>query len=807
MADRKHAEHLIVGGGIIGCSIAYHLTAMGARDVVILEKADLTHGATWHAAGLVGQLRSSRNTTRMLKMSVKLYDRLEEETGQAVDWKKVGSLRLASSPERVREVEQLATMAKSFGLDMEIISASEAQKLFPLMTTEGVLCAAYLPTDGQIDPSSVTQALAKGARDRGAKIVRDVRVEDVKSDGRQVTEVVTTDGTWTCDTFINASGMWSRELGRLSNIRIPACALEHQYIITDPIPEMPVDMPTMRDPDRLVYYKPEVRGMVIGGYEPNTVPFGDRGIPRDFGRELLGGNFDRFEQLAMLAAEITPVVNEVGIREVINGPIPYSADGDFVMGKVPEMDNYFVASGFLYGIAAGGGAGRMMAEWIMEGEPSLDLWPLDVRRFSDHHNTNYFMYNRAVDHYGHHYKLHFPGNETQAARGIRRSPLYYPLKEKGVVFGSRAGWERPNWFAPEGVEAVDKMSFERSECNWFDAVAQEHKAVRERVALIDQTSFAKMELSGPGALGALQKLAVSNMDKPAGSVIYTQLCNERGGIECDLTISRIADDKFYVVTGSSFGVHDFNWIARHLPDDGSVVMNEVTSAFAVINICGPKSRDVLSSVCETDLSNDAFAFSTCKYIELGAASVLASRIGYVGELGWELHMPTEFAPHVYELLWETGQEFGIANVGYRAIDTLRMEKGYVYWSSEVTPDYTPYEAGLDFRVHLKSKGDFIGRVALEKQKADGVEQNLCTFSVEQPVSLYGGETIYLNGEYVSLTTSGNFGHSVGKSIAFGYLPADIAKQQNFEIEAFGKRYAARRQDACLYDPDMERLKA
>ena len=807
MADRKHAEHLIVGGGIIGCSIAYHLTAMGARDVVILEKADLTHGATWHAAGLVGQLRSSRNTTRMLKMSVKLYDRLEEETGQAVDWKKVGSLRLASSPERVREVEQLATMAKSFGLDMEIISASEAQKLFPLMTTEGVLCAAYLPTDGQIDPSSVTQALAKGARDRGAKIVRDVRVEDVKSDGRQVTEVVTTDGTWTCDTFINASGMWSRELGRLSNIRIPACALEHQYIITDPIPEMPVDMPTMRDPDRLVYYKPEVRGMVIGGYEPNTVPFGDRGIPRDFGRELLGGNFDRFEQLAMLAAEITPVVNEVGIREVINGPIPYSADGDFVMGKVPEMDNYFVASGFLYGIAAGGGAGRMMAEWIMEGEPSLDLWPLDVRRFSDHHNTNYFMYNRAVDHYGHHYKLHFPGNETQAARGIRRSPLYYPLKEKGVVFGSRAGWERPNWFAPEGVEAVDKMSFERSECNWFDAVAQEHKAVRERVALIDQTSFAKMELSGPGALRALQKLAVSNMDKPAGSVIYTQLCNERGGIECDLTISRIADDKFYVVTGSSFGVHDFNWIARHLPDDGSVVMNEVTSAFAVINICGPKSRDVLSSVCETDLSNDAFAFSTCKYIELGAASVLASRIGYVGELGWELHMPTEFAPHVYELLWETGQEFGIANVGYRAIDTLRMEKGYVYWSSEVTPDYTPYEAGLDFRVHLKSKGDFIGRVALEKQKADGVEQNLCTFSVKQPVSLYGGETIYLNGEYVSLTTSGNFGHSVGKSIAFGYLPADIAKQQNFEIEAFGKRYAARRQDACLYDPDMERLKA
>ena len=807
MSDRNHAEHLIVGGGIIGCSIAYHLTAMGARDVVILEKADLTHGATWHAAGLVGQLRSSRNTTRMLKMSVELYDKLEEETGQAVDWKKVGSLRLASSPERVREVEQLATTAKSFGLDMEIISATEAQKLFPLMTTKGVLCAAYLPTDGQIDPSSVTQALAKGARDRGARIVRNVRVQDVISVGRRVSEVVTNEGIWTCDTFINASGMWSRELGRLSNVRIPACALEHQYIITDPIPGMPKDMPTMRDPDRLVYYKPEMRSMVIGGYEPNTVPFGDKGIPHDFGRELLGGNFDRFEQLAMLAAEVTPIVNEVGIREVINGPIPYSADGDFVMGKVPEMDNYFVASGFLYGIAAGGGAGRMMAEWILEGEPSLDLWPLDVRRFSPHQNTNHFMYRRAIDHYGHHYKLHFPGNETKAARGIRRSPLYFPLKDKGAVFGSRAGWERPNWFALDGVDPVDEMSFERSDCNWFDAVAREHKAVRERVALIDQTSFAKMELSGPGVLDALQKLCVSNMDKPVGSVIYTQLCNERGGVECDLTISRIEEDRFYVITGSSFGVHDFNWITCHLPDDGSVVTSEVTSAIAVINICGPCSRDVLARICNDDLSNQAFSFSTCQYIELGAARVLASRIGYVGELGWELHIPTEFAPHVYELLWEAGQDFGIVNAGYRAIDTLRMEKGYVYWSSDITPDYTPFEAGLGFRVHLKSKGDFIGRAALEKMKAEGVPQRLCTFSVDEPVSLYGGETIYLDGNYVSLTSSGNFGHSVGKSIALGYLPADAAEKTDFEIEAFGKRYAARRHDACLYDPNMERLKA
>ncbi|MBL6941995.1 MAG: FAD-dependent oxidoreductase [Rhodospirillales bacterium] len=807
MSERNHAQHLIIGGGIIGCSIAYHLTAMGAKDVVILEKADLTHGATWHAAGLVGQLRSSRNTTRMLKMSVELYDKLEEETGQAVDWKKSGSLRLASSPERVREVEQLATMAKSFGLQMEIISASEAQKLFPLMTTKGVLAAAYLPSDGQIDPSSVTQALAKGARDRGARIVRAQRVIDVISKGRRVIEVVTEDDSWTCDTLINASGMWSRELGRLSNVRIPACALEHQYIITESIPDMPKDMPSMRDPDRLVYYKPEINGMVIGGYEPNTVPFGDKGIPHDFGRELLAENFDRFEQLAELAAEITPFVNEVGIREVINGPIPYSADGDFVMGKVPEMDNYFVASGFLYGIAAGGGAGRMMAEWILDGQPSLDLWPLDVRRFLPHHNTNYFMYARAIDHYGHHYKLHFPGNETQAARGIRRSPLYYPLKQKGAVFGARAGWERPNWFAPEGVEAVDKLSFERPECNWFAPVSEEHKAVRERVALIDQSSFAKMELSGPGVLAALQRLAVSNMDKPVGSVIYTQLCNEGGGVECDLTISRIAEDRFYVVTGSAFGVHDFNWIERHLPGDGSVTMQEVTSAYAVINICGPRSREVLEKVCDADLSSEAFAFSTCQYMEIGAARVLAQRIGYVGELGWEMHIPCEFAPHVYEILWQAGEEFEIADVGYRAIDSLRMEKGYVYWSADVTPDYSPYEAGLGFRVHMQKKGEFIGRKALENIKKGGITQKLCTFTIDQAVSLYGGETIYRDGDYVSLTTSGNFGHSVGKSIAFGYLSIDDAAHEDFEIEAFGKRYPARRHVGCLYDPEMKRLKA
>ncbi|KLN60623.1 sarcosine dehydrogenase [Kiloniella spongiae] len=806
MSDRRHVEVLVIGGGIIGCSIAYHLTRMGKQDVAVLEKNQLTHGATWHAAGLVGQLRSSRNTTRMLQKSVELYDKLEAETGQSLDWKKVGSLRLASSKDRMLEIKRLATTSKSFGLEMQILTAQEAQELFPIMTTDGVEGAAYIPSDGYIDPSSVCQALAKGARDKGAKIHQGVEVLEVRRNGRQASEVVTSEGTWTFDILVNAGGMWSRELGILSNVKVPACALEHQYMITDPIPDMPKNMPTMRDPDRLIYYKPEVRGMVVGGYERGTLPFGDEGIPQGFGRELLGENFDRFEELACLASEITPVINTVGIRELINGPIPYSADGDFVMGKAVEFDNYFVASGFLYGIAAGGGAGQMMAEWIIDEAPSLDLWPLDIRRFSEHHNTNYFMYNRAVEHYGGHYLLHKPGEEAKAARGIRRSPLYNILKEKGACYGSRAGWERPNWFALNGLEPVDQLDFDRRKTNWFSPVAKECKAVRENVGLIDQSSFAKMEVVGPGALAALQGLAISNLDKLDGAVVYTQLCNEKGGIEADLTICRLGRERFYVITGSGFSTHDFHWIKSHLPVDGSVHAFEVTSAKAVINICGPNSRAVLQAVTRQDISNVAFPFSTCQQIEIGAATLWALRIGYVGELGWELHIPTEFAAHVYEQLWEAGQPYDIANVGYRAIDSLRMEKGYVYWSSEVTPDYTPYAAGLGFKVALKSKGDFIGREALQMIKESGPTEKLSTFTVEADVSLYGAETIFRGDDVVGLTTSANYGHTMGAQIAMGYLPVPLAGQQGFEIEAFGKRYPAVRIDGALYDPMNKRLK-
>ncbi|MFN3251834.1 FAD-dependent oxidoreductase [Roseibium album] len=799
------AKHLIIGGGIIGCSIAYHLTRMGEKDVVLLERAGLTEGATWHAAGLVGQLRSSRNTTRMLKKSVEMYDRLQNEEGMQFDWKKTGSLRLAATRERLLEARRLATMARSFDLEMQIVSPGEAKDLFPLIEARGLEGAAFIPSDGYVDPASLCQAVAGAARRQGADIRQGCEVRDFTVSNGRITSVETSQGTFEADTIILAAGMWSRELGEKLGIRVPACAVEHQYIVTEPTGTEVGHFPTLRDPERLVYYKPDVAGrLVIGGYEEGTLPFGDHGIPGSFVRQLLPENLDRFLPLANLASQVTPIVNEVGIRQVINGPIPYSADGDFVMGWQPGFDNLMMATGFLYGIAAGGGAGEMIAEWVVEGRPSLDLWPLDVRRFGPHHGTRSFMYPRAVEHYAHHYKKRYPGQEHESARQLRLSPLYQKLKDRGAVYGSKNGWERPLWFAPDGVEPVDQLDF--LDPGWKKYAAEEHRAVRERVALIDQSSFSKFEIIGADALDALQQIAVSNMDKPVGSVIYTQLCNGSGGVEADVTIIRLDQNRFYLVTGSGFGVHDSDWVRRNLPENSSVHIVEVTSGYAVINIVGPQSRDVLATASESDVSNEAIPFSTMREIVVGAAPVRAARIGYVGERGYELHVPTEFAAHVYDTLWAAGAKHRIANVGYRAIESLRMEKGYVYWSGDVTPDYTPIEAGLGFRVHLKSKGDFLGRQVLEAQKKNGIERRLCTFVTQDHLPLTGGETILLGDQVVSSTTSVGFGYTVNRTIVRGYLDKEHWHRAEFSLEVFGERYPVTQAESPLYDPDNTALK-
>lgn len=799
------AKHLIIGGGILGCSIAYHLTRMGEKNVVLLERASLTEGATWHAAGLVGQLRSSRNTTRMLKKSVEMYDRLQNQEGMQFDWKKTGSLRLAATKERMLEAKRLATMARSFDLDMQIISPSEAKELFPLIDKKGLEGAAFIPSDGYVDPASLCQAVAGAARKQGADIRQKVEVLDFNVTAGRITSVETTEGRWEAETIILATGMWSREIAAKLGLRIPACAVEHQYIITESTGGEIGHLPTLRDPERLVYYKPDVGGrLVVGGYEENTLPFGDQGIPGQFVRQLLPENLDRFLPLAALAGQVTPIINKVGIRQVINGPIPYSADGDFVMGWQPGYKNLMLATGFLYGIAAGGGAGEMIAEWVVDGHPSLDLWPLDVRRFGPHHGTRAFMYPRAVEHYAHHYKMRYPGQEHETVRQLRLSPLYQRLKDQGAVYGSKNGWERPLWFAPKGVAPVDQLDF--LEPGWKKYAATEHQAVRERVALIDQSSFSKFEIIGHGALELLQNLCVSNMDKPLGTVIYTQMCNDRGGTEADVTFTRLAANRFYLVTGSGFGVHDSDWIRRHLPADGSVHLIDVTSGIAVINIVGPKSRAVLMAASESDVSDGAIPFSTARDIIVGAAPVRAARIGYVGELGYELHIPTEFAAHVYDTLWAAGQAHGIANVGYRAIESLRMEKGYVYWSGDVTPDYTPIEAGLGFRVHLKSKGAFLGRDVLAAQKSGNLERRLCTFVTPENLPLTGGETILLGDAVVSLATSVGYGCSVGQTILRGYLDRQHWNTKDFMIEVFGDQYAITQIEGPVYDPENSALK-
>ena len=797
---------VIVGGGAIGTSIAYHLARAGERDVLLLEKAQLTHGSTWHAAGLVGQLRSKKNLTRLMQNSVAVFDRLEAESGQAIDWRKAGSLRIASTPERLAEIRRSLTQAKGFGFEAHEVSAEEAKRRFPWMTTEGVVGAAWIPSDGYIDPYSLTMAYAKAARAGGVTIREGVQVTGFAIDDRRVTGVVTDHGTIGCETVVNAAGIWAKRLGEMAGVAIAAGAVEHQYVVTEKKLETTKDTPTFRDPDRIFYLKPDVGAFAIGGWEKAAPACWRGGVPFDFAKQLFPENFERFEPIMLGAAERLPVLNEIGIQTLINGPIPVSADGEPVMGLAPERDNFYVACGFTAGIAASGGAGAAMAQWMLHGDPGMDLWPFDVRRFSPHQANRHYLAARSSEAYGDYYSIHWPAAELHSARGARRSPLHEALTARGAVHGSKAGWERPLWFDTGEVAGSETPRFEQKP-GWFEAVRREHKAVREAAALFDQTSFSKFEVTGKGALAALQAIAANDLDRPAGACVYTQLCNARGGIEADLTIMRLAEDRFYVVTGSGFSVRDGGWIARHLPRDGSAAIREMTSAYAVINIAGPLSRDILQATTDDDLSNERFPYLTVREIEIGLATgVRAARVGYVGELGWELHVPSEYAAHVYERLMQEGGGRGLIDAGYRAIESLRLEKGYVYWSADVTPDVDPYEAGLGFAVAL-GKGDFIGRDALARIKSEGPKRRLATLTVDGFAPLIGGEAILADGTVVGTTTSGGYGYTIAKTVAFGILPADLDASAALTIEAYGKSYPAMRGRRSLYDPKGEKLRS
>ncbi len=780
---------------------------MGEKDVVIIEKGELTGGSTWHAAGLVGQLRSSRNVTRMLRYSTELYDRLEAETEQNTGFKSVGGLRVASTPERWEELKALATMAKTFGLPMDMHTPEEAVELFPLMIKDDIVGASNLPTDGYADPNGITLALSKGARGRGATFYTHNRVVGMKllADGRF--EVETQNGKITAEYFLNCAGNWSYELGQMLQVNVPIQPMEHQFMQTKTdTGNSGKEMPTMRDPDNLCYYKQEGNWLTMGGYEHKPMVWADNGVPTNFGQQLLISNFEQFEQIMEPCLRRTPDLADAEIHQLINGPEAFTTDGNPIMGEVPEVKNYFVAAGFnAFGIAAGGGAGKMMAEWILSGAPSIDLWKLDVLRFGKHHRCRDFVRDRTIESYAHHYAISWPEEEMASCRPLKISPLYQCLKDQGAVFGTKFGWERPNWFAPQGVQPKDIYSFDRP--NWFEHVGNECKIIREKVAIIDQSSFSKFEVTGVGSLEFLQRITDNQIDKPIGSITYTQMLTGKGGIACDLTVTRLAESKFYITTGTAFETHDLYWMNRSLPTDGTVTINTVTGSKSTINLCGPKSRQVLEAVSRDDVSNEKFPYLTAREITIGYAPVLALRVTYVGELGWELHIPTEYTLYVYHELWKAGQSHGMINAGYRAIESLRLEKGYRYWSDDITPDYTPYEAGLGFCVKL-DKGNFIGREALITKKRHGLKIKLCTITVDDPTAVAFGKEAIMDGEKViASVTSAGYGHTIKKTILFAYLPLEYAKPgTKLTVEIRLKKFEGRVENNTIVDPKNIKVK-
>ena len=809
------AKIVVVGGGIVGCSVAYHLGKMGLTDVLLLERGKLTSGSTWHAAGLVGQLRTSANITQLLGYSVALYDQLEKETGLATGWKRNGGLRLACNQERWTEVKRQATTATSFGLEMHLLTPKEAQELWPLMHVDDVVGAAFLPTDGQASPSDITMSLAKGARMGGVIIAEGVTVTDIEVENGRVRAVATDQGRVVCDKLVICAGQWSRELGRMAGVNIPLVSVQHQYLITEAIDGVASNLPTLRDPDRLTYWKEEVGGLVMGGYEPNPIPWAVEGFPEKFEFQLLDSDLDHFEPLLELAAGRVPAMETAGIKEFINGPESFTPDGNFIVGEAPEVRGIFVGAGFnAFGIASGGGAGMVLAEWVAKGEPPYDLWPVDIRRFGKNHLDTNWVRTRTLEAYAKHYTMAWPFEEYRSGRPLRRSPLYDKLKAQGACFGEKLGWERPNWFADisGGEKPAEIYSYGRQ--NWFEAVGYEHQACRERLAVFDQTSFAKFLLSGRDAEQALSWIAANNVAKQPGHLVYTQMLNGRGGIECDLTVGRLSETEYYIVTGTGFATRDFDWISRSVPEGLDARLSDVTSSNAVLSVMGPRAREALQALTEHDMSNAAFPFGRIKRITLAGAPLLALRVTYVGELGWELHIPVEFAARVYEALMEAGKPHDIANAGYRAIESLRLEKGYRAWGADIGPDHSPLVAGLGWAVKLKSDIPFQGRAALEEQMQKPLPRLLAGFTTDPKIVLLGRETIYRDGKRVGWLSSGGYGYTVGRPIGYGYVrdpehgvDRDKVLSGRYELEVATERVPAEVFLDPLYDPKMARIKS
>jgi len=803
---RNRARAVVIGGGVGGAAILYWLARLGWTDTVLVERARVTSGSTFHSAGLVGQLRGSLSLTRMMINSVDLYRNLGDEVGLETGWHEVGSLRLASSVERMEELTRQAGWAKTFGLPLELISAAEAQRLFPPMSTDGVLGAAYLPTDGYIDPSQLTFALVEGARRRGAEICEDTRVTSIEVVDGEVRRVITDKGPIDTELVVNAGGIFAPEIGRLLGVVVPIIPMAHEYLITKPS-GLRLDMPTMRDPSLLVYFRPESGGLVMGGYERDPAPWGLDGIAADFNGRLLTEDWDRFDPLMRNAIVRVPSLKDAEVVRLVNGPEAFTPDGEFILGP-SEVRGFWVAAGFCaHGLAGAGGMGRLVAEWIVNGRPEIDAWEMDSRRFGRHYMSRDYTLARTVEIYSTYYDVKYPGHERSAGRPLRTSPAYPRLKELDATFGEKSGWERVNWFEPNTARGDESMRPHGWAGRlWSPAIEAEHRGCREAAGLFDFTSFAKIEVRGTGAASFLERLCDNHVARGVGRLTYTQMLNDGGGIECDFTVTRLADDRFRIVTGTAFGRHDLSFIREHAPRDGSVQIEDVTSAYACIGLWGPKARTILQSLTPADVSNAAFPYMTARELAVGPVPCLALRVTYVGELGWELYCPAEFGLRLWDALWEAGQPHGLVGGGYKAVDSMRLEKGYRVWGLDIGPEIDPYQAGLGFCVKL-DKGEFNGRAALLKKRETPADPRLVCLVLDDPRSVaLGSEPVRVGGEMGGRVTSGGYGYSVGKSIAYAFVPSRFEVETAVEVEVFGAWVSGHIAAEPLYDPEGVRVR-
>ncbi|WP_298562320.1 FAD-dependent oxidoreductase [uncultured Aliiroseovarius sp.] len=814
MSLPTQARVVIIGGGVIGCSVAYHLTKLGWKDVVLLERKQLTSGTTWHAAGLIAQLRATANMTKLAKYSQELYGDLEAETGVATGFKRVGSISVALTTERMEELARQAAMARAFGVDVEEITAEEALSRYEHLNIDGVVGGVWLPKDGQGDPANIALALAKGARQRGATVKERTKVTGIQRDGRKVTGVdwASDDGKEqghiACDMIVNCAGMWGHEVGRMAGVNVPLHACEHFYIVTEAISGL-TQMPVLRVPDECAYYKEDAGKMLLGAFEPNAKPWGMNGIADTFEFDQLPEDFDHFEPILENACNRMPMLAEAGIHTFFNGPESFTPDDAYHLGLAPEMDNVWVAAGFnSIGIQSAGGAGMALAQWMEEGDKPFDLGDVDISRMQPFQGNKHYLYERSKETLGLLYADHFPFRQKATARGVRRTPFHHHLKEQGAVFGELAGWERANWFANEGQKAEYEYTWGRP--NWFDNAAAEHKAVRENVGMYDMSSFGKIRVEGPDAEAFMNYVGGGDYSVPNGKIVYTQFLNRRGGIEADVTVTRLTETSYLVVTPAATRLADQTWMQRHV-GDFRVVITDVTAGEGVLAVMGPNARKLLEKVSPNDFTNATNPFGTAQDIEIGMGLARAHRVTYVGELGWEIYASADMAGHVFETLYDAGQDMGLKLCGMHMMDSCRIEKGFRHFGHDITCEDHVLEAGLGFAVKT-DKPDFIGREAVLAKKESGLENRMVQFKLTDPEPLlYHNEPVLRDGEIVGFLSSGSYGHHLGAAMGMGYVPckgetaADVLAS-SYEIDVAGTRVKAEASLKPMYDPKGERAK-